>query len=97
MLGEPSLEEIMRRVYRNVVRDLLVSEILGHKDLAPDFFSGSASKQEAIELEIERKSAEISDDLVAELKKRGYVDKEPDPVLLSTLIREVTKRHGVGK
>ena len=96
-MSDPTVEDIMRRVYRKVVRDLLVSEILGHKELAPDFFGSSASKQEAIEHEIEKKSAEISDDIIAELKKRGYFDKEPTDPLLSELLREVMKRHGVGK
>jgi ribosomal protein S19E (S16A) len=97
LVSEPTLEDIMRRVYRNVVRDLLVSEILGHKKLAPDFFSSSSSKQEAIEDEIERKSVEIADDIVAELKKQGYVDKEPSEALLSELVKEVMKRHGAGE
>jgi ribosomal protein S19E (S16A) len=96
-VSEPTVEDIMRRVYRKVVRDLLVSEILGHKELAPDFFGSSASKQEAIEQEIEKKSAEISSDIVAELKKRGYLDKQPNDAMLSELIREVMKRHGAGK
>jgi len=91
------LEHTMRELYRNVIRDLLVSEIMGHKDLAPDYFGLSGKKQQEIEKEIDSKSLEISDDLVAELKKRGYIGKQPNDEVLSKLIQVVMKRHGVGK
>lgn len=91
------LEDTMRRLYRNVIRDLLVSEIIGHRDLAPSYFAISGKKQEDIEREIDTKSIEISNDLVSELKKRGFLEKEPSDNVLQDLIREVMKRHGAGK
>jgi hypothetical protein len=91
------LENTMRKLYRNVIRDLLVSELLGHKDLAPDYFALSGKKQDDIEKEIDAKSVEISDDLVSELKKRDFLEKQPSDKELQDLIREVMRRHGAGK
>jgi hypothetical protein len=91
------LENTMRKLYRNVIRDLLVSEILGHKDLAPDYFALSGEKQDDIEKEIESKSVEISDDLVSELKERGLIERQPRDKELQDLIKEVMRRHGAGK
>jgi hypothetical protein len=91
------LENTMRKLYRNVIRDLLVSEILGHKDLAPDYFALSGKKQDDIEKEIDAKSVEISDDLVSELKQREFLEKQPSDKELQDLIKEVMRRHGAGK
>jgi hypothetical protein len=70
---------------------------MGHKDLAPDYFALSVEKQQEIEKEIDAKSLEITNDLIAELKKRGYIVKEPNDAVLRKLIQTVMKRHGVGK
>jgi len=91
------LEDTMRALYRNVIRDLLISELVGHKDLAPDYFALSGKKQQDIEKEIDTKSLEISNDLVSELKTRGFLEREPSDQVLQDLIREVMKRHGAGK
>jgi ribosomal protein S19E (S16A) len=70
---------------------------MSDKDLAPNFFGSSGARQEDIEQEIDRKSVEIANDLVAELKKHGFIEKEPNKEVLSQLVKTVMKRHGAAK
>jgi DNA-directed RNA polymerase specialized sigma54-like protein len=88
------LEKIMRANYEQVFKQLLLSAFKSDPSLAPEFVSQTIERQREIDSEIKKRSEEMADALVSKLKKRGYLEKEPDDTELEALIRSILEEFG---
>jgi hypothetical protein len=88
------LEKMMRENYRQVFKQLLLSEFKSDPRLSPEFASQAIEQQRKIDSEIQDRSEQMANALVSKLKGLGYLEKEPDDTELETLIRSILEGFG---
>lgn len=96
-MKKPSFEETMVSIYKETIKAILISQLKDDKELLPLFHSKSIEEQRDIETEIDKQSERSAVDLVANLKKKGYLEKEPDEKELEKIIVATLKEHGFKK
>ncbi len=96
-MTEDTLEKIMIANYSNVFKDLLLSAFNSNPKLTPTYLSQPIEKQRKIEAEIVKQSNDMAAFLVSQLKKQGYLTKEPSERQLEALIEKTFRKFGVQK
>lgn len=96
-MTQDTLEKIMIENYSNVFKDLLLSAFKSNPKLTPTYLSQPIQKQRNIETEIVKQSNEMASFLVGQLKKQGYLTKEPSAKDLEALIEKTLRKFGVKK
>ena len=89
-MKEVSKEEIMKRMFEKVIRDVLLS-MMKNEDFSFDYYS--RKDQADVESKLDKAVKEVSEIFVQKLKTEGFIDKEPDEQTFKKLLKDSIEEY----